>query len=73
MPSSIIFKVKAYDLDKDIFINLKEKILEHNNMKRISPQLIEFLKKNNKGRKVTLLEETEGTTIKLEDIDISYK
>lgn len=73
IPSGIIFTVKAYDLDQDIHVDLKSEILSHNNMGRVSPPLINYIKEKNEGRKVRVVKVDGEYTIALDDIDIDYR
>lgn len=73
IPSTIIFKVKSYQLDQDVYIDLKEEILSHNNMKKVSKKLIAYLQDNNEGRKVRISKMGSEWTINLDDIDIDYR
>lgn len=73
IPSGIIFTVKAYDLNQDIHIDLKSEILSHNDMGRVSPPLISYIKEKNEGRKVRILKVDGEYMIDLKDIDIDYK
>lgn len=73
IPSAIIFKVNSYELDEDIYLNLKDKILSLNNMERVSKELICYLQEKNEGRKVRVMKVAGEFTINLDDIDTHYK
>ena len=47
-----MLKIFVYDLEKCININIKEIVLQLNNRKRVSGNMIDTLVKNNVGRKV---------------------
>lgn len=52
--SFIWLKVFVYALDKCIKIDIKDTVLEVNNRKRVSSQMISTLVENNVGRKIKL-------------------
>lgn len=47
-------KVYVYDLEKCVTFDIRDYVLQANNKKRISSELLEYIIKNNKGEKVDL-------------------
>ncbi|WP_066066188.1 hypothetical protein [Neobacillus soli] len=72
-PSSLIFKVFMFDLNKTIKVDMKDKILMYNNMSRISAKLIQYLLKHNKGKKIYVRVKKNSYSIGLDEIRIDYK
>lgn len=79
IPSQIIFEILVYGdskkqtEDSRVKVDLKEEVLNFNEMQRISPQLIMYLEEKNRGKKVDLKVENGNYTIDLDSIDIKYK
>lgn len=72
-PSSLIFKVFVYDLDRAIEVDMKDEILMYNSMSKISGKLLDYLIEKNKGKKIYVQVEKHHYFIKLDEIDIDYK
>ena len=52
--SYIWLKVFVYALDRCVTVDLKNTVLEYNNRKRVSSQMINTLVENNVGKKIKL-------------------
>lgn len=61
--SSIELKIFVYDLNRCIYVDVKELLLEKNNRKRLSKVLVQTFREQNVGRKITV------NPVHLEEID----
>lgn len=66
----IIVEYKAYDSGRLCKQAITNEVLEYNSMKRISPQLLNWLKENNEGVKIKL---NSNDTFDISEINIAYK
>lgn len=69
--SSIDLKVFVYDLDRCVTIDIKDLVLEINKRRRVSEQMVNTIRLNNIGKKITVYSSDYGYGISCYELNLA--
>ena len=69
--SSIDLKVFVYDLGRCVTFDIKDFVLEINNRKRVSEQMVNTIRVNNVGKKITVYNSDYGYDIPCYELNLA--